>query len=103
MATGLASFDLSAIGRSGLKHRYEVTEAALQAYADATGDVLGGPVFTVVPVWEAIAPASRSVASEDARRHVVHYEQDAVLHRPLEAGMALVSRATPVAILPRPN
>jgi acyl dehydratase len=103
MATGLASFDLSAIGRSGVEYRYEVTEAAVDAYAEATGDVSGGPVFTVVPVWEAIAPASKSVASEDARRYVVHYEQDIVLHRPLEAGMALVSRATPVAILPRPN
>jgi acyl dehydratase len=103
MATGLASFDLSAIGRSGVEHRYEVAEAALDAYAEATGDVPGGPVFAVLPVWDAIAPASKSVASEDARRYVVHYEQDIVLHRPLEPGMALVSRATPVAILPRPN
>ena len=103
MATGLASFDLSAIGRSGVEHRYQVTDGALDAYAEATDDVPGGPVFSVVPVWEAIAPASKSVASEDARRYVVHYEQDIVLHRPLEAGMALVSRATPVAILPRPN
>jgi acyl dehydratase len=103
MATGLASFDLSAIGRSGAEHRYEVTEAALDAYAEATGDVPGGPVFAVVPVWEAVAPASMSVASEDARQYVVHYEQDIVQHRPLEAGVALVSRATPVAVLPRPN
>ena len=51
----------------------------------------------------AIAPASTAVAPEDARRYVVHYEQDIVLHRPLAPGMALVSRATPVAILPRPN
>jgi acyl dehydratase len=60
-------------------------------------------VFAVVPVREVIAPSSRSVASDDARRYVVHYEQDIVLHRPLEAGMAVVSRATPVALLPRPN
>jgi acyl dehydratase len=103
MVTGLASFDLSAIGRSGAEHRYEVTAAALDAYAEATDDVPGGPVFAVLPVWEAIAPASKSVASEDARRYVVHYEQDIVLHRPLEPGMGLVSRATPVALLPRPN
>ena len=103
MATGLASFDLSAIGRSGAEHRYEVTEAALDGYAAATDDVAGGPVFAVVPVWATIAPASQSVASEEARQYVVHYEQDIVLHRPLRSGMALVSRATPVAILPRPN
>lgn len=103
MATGLASFDSSAIGRSGVERRYEVTEAALDAYAKATGDVPGGPIFAVLPVWEAIAEASKSAASEEARRYVVHYEQDIVLHRPLEAGMTLVSRATPVAILPRHN
>lgn len=103
MAMGLATFDLGAIGRWGPEHRYEVTQAALDAYAEATGDVPGGPVFAVVPVWEAIAPSSRSVASEEARRYVVHYEQDIVLHRPLDAGIALVSRARPLALLPRPN
>ena len=103
MATRLASFDLTAIGRPGDELRYDVTQAAMRAYAEATDDVPGGPVFAIVPVWEIIAPASRSVASGDIRRYVVHYEQDIVQHRPLEAGMALVSRATPVAILPRPN
>ena len=62
-----------------------------------------GPVFAIVPVWDAIAPASEAVASGDVRRFVVHYEQDMLLHRPLEAGMRVVSRATPVAVLPRPN
>ncbi len=33
--------------------------------ADYFGDP---PVFAIVPVWEAIAPASRSVVSEEARR-----------------------------------
>jgi acyl dehydratase len=56
-----------------------------------------------VPVWPAIAPASRSVASDDARQRVVHYEQDMLLHRPIEPGMTLLSRATPVALLGRPN
>ena len=61
------------------------------------------PVFAIVPVWEAIAPASRSVATDEARKRVVHYQQDMVLHRPIEAGMRLVSRATPAALLARPN
>ena len=60
------------------------------------------PVFAIVPVWEAIAPASRAVASDEARRRVVHYEQDMLLHSPIEAGMTLVS-AAPIAFLPRPN
>ena len=97
------TFDLDAIGRAGPVHRYEVTDAALRAYAEATGDVVGGPVFAIVPVWQAIHPASRSVASEEARRRVVHYAQDMRLHRPLEAGVSLASRAIPIALAPRPS
>jgi acyl dehydratase len=97
------SFDVDAIGRAGDESRYDVTAEALRAYADATDDAVGGPVFAIVPVWETIAPASRSVASDDARRRVVHYEHDMLLHRPVEEGMTLVSRATPVALLGRPN
>jgi acyl dehydratase len=97
------SFDVGAIGRAGDERRYEVTEAALRAYADATDDVPGGPVFAIVPAWETIAPASRSVASDDARQRVLHYEHDIVVHRPLEPGTSIVSRAMPIALLPRPN
>jgi acyl dehydratase len=100
--TSAATFDLAAIGRAGNEYPYEVTEAAMQAYAAATDDVAGGPVFAIVPVWNAIAPVSEAVAS-DLRRFVVHYEQDMLLHRPLEAGLSVVSRATPVAVLPRPT
>jgi acyl dehydratase len=97
------SFDLSAIGRSGADVRYDVTEEALRDYADATNDVPGGPVFAILPVWKAITPASRSVASDEARKQVVHYEQDMLLHEPIEAGMTLSSNATPIALLGRPN
>jgi acyl dehydratase len=97
------SFDLAAIGRTGPEQRYEVTAEALQAFADATDDVPGGPVFAILPAWPTIAPASRSVASDEARRRVVHYEHDIVVHRPLAAGEELVSQATPVALLARPN
>jgi acyl dehydratase len=97
------SFDLEAIGRAGQERRYSVTDEALRAYAEATDDVPGGPVFAIVPVWETIAPVSRSVASDEARTRVVHYEQDFLLHRPIEPGMTLVSRATPIALLGRPN
>lgn len=97
------SFDADAVGRPGDEVRCTVTEEALQAYAEATDDAPGGPVFAIVPVWETIAPASRSVASDEARKRVVHYEQDIVVRRPLEAGMTVVSQATPVALLPRPN
>jgi acyl dehydratase len=97
------TFELEALGCPGEEARYDVTEEALRAYADATDDVPGGPVFAVVPAWATIAPASCSVASEEARKRVVHYEQDLLLHRPIGPGMTLVSQATPVALLARPN
>jgi acyl dehydratase len=97
------SFDLDAIGRPSDEHRYEVTADALEAYAEATDDVPGGPVFAIVPASAAIALASRSVASDDIRPRVVHYEQDFVVPRPLDPGTTVVSRATPVALLARPN
>jgi acyl dehydratase len=96
-------FDASAIGKAGDEHPYEVTADALQAYADATDDVVGGPVFALLPVWDAAGQVSRAVASDDVRPQVVHYEQDVVVHRPLAAGMRVRSRATPVALLGRPN
>jgi acyl dehydratase len=97
------AFDLSAIGRTSDEHPYAVREDALRAYADATDDVPGGPVFALLPVWAAAGDASHGVASEDVRPQVVHYEQDIVVHRPLAAGMDVRSRATPVALLARPN
>ncbi len=89
------SFRLEAIGKTGDDQRYEVTEEALQAYAAATDDVVGGPVFAVLPMWEAAGRATRSVASDDVRSHIVHYEQDLLFHQPLVAGMRVRSRATP--------
>jgi acyl dehydratase len=97
------SFDLEALGRPTDELRYAVMESALQTYADATDDVPGGPVFAVVPAAEAIVLASRSVASDNVRSRVVHYEQDFLLRRPLEPGTTVVVQAAPVALLARPN
>jgi acyl dehydratase len=110
-APAAAPFDLAAIGQASADRPYEVAADAIGAYAAATDDTspaalegrVAPPVFAVLPVWETIAIASHAVASDDIRKHVVHYEQDMVLHRPIEAGMALTSRATPIALLPRPN
>ncbi len=111
MTSASGELDVAALGRSAEENRYVVTAAAIRAYAEATDETapaaLAGrvapPVFAIVPLWDTVPPASRTVASEAARRRVVHYEQDIVLHRPIEAGLTLVSRATPVALLPRPN
>jgi acyl dehydratase len=104
-------FTIDAVGQPSEEHGYTVAAEAIAAYAAATDETasvalegrVAPPVFAVVPLWEAIAPASRAVAADHIRTRVVHYEQDMHLHRPIEAGMELVSRATPVALLPRPN
>jgi acyl dehydratase len=104
-------FVREAIGQRGEQRRFEVTADAIRKYAAATDDTTPAasegrsapPVYAIVPVWETIAPASRAVASDKARRRVVHYEQDMLLHAPIEAGMSLVSDAAAIALLPRPN
>jgi acyl dehydratase len=107
----VAEFRLEALERRVSEHSYTVTSDAIGAYADATDDpapaarqgLVAPPVFAIVPVWAAIAPASRAIASEAARRRVVHYAQDMLLHRPLKAGMRVVSSAAPVALLHHPK
>jgi acyl dehydratase len=107
----VSEFALDALGRPGPDVRHVVDGEAIRAYAAATDDpapaARGGsvapPVFAIVPVWEAIAPASRAVASDEARRRVVHYSQDIVASRPLEAGMTVISRATPISLLEHPK
>lgn len=107
----MSDFALDALGRPGPAVGYVVRADAIRAYAEATDDTApaarGGriapPVFAILPVWDAIAPASRAVASAEARRRVVHYAQDIVVNRPLEAGMTLVSQATPISLLEHPT
>ena len=53
----MSAFDLEAVGRPGEPHRYDVTEGALRAYAEATGGRTAGPVFAIVPAWETIPAA----------------------------------------------
>jgi acyl dehydratase len=100
---------LDGLGRRGTEIRYVVAPASIRAYAEATDDPspaalegrIATPVFAIVPVWDAIAPASRSIATAEARKRVVHFSQDMLLHRPIEADETLVSTATPVALLQR--
>jgi acyl dehydratase len=109
--TTVEDFRADALLRRGSACRFDVTAEAIRAYAEATDDAapdaragrVAPPVFAIVPVWETIAPASRAVASDDARGRVLHYAQDLILHRPLEAGMQVVSSAVPVALLDHPR
>ena len=103
MSTQVGELRVDGIGSRGAEVRYEVTAEAIRNYAAATDEPPGvtPAIFAIVPVWDAIAPASKRVASDEARKRVVHASQDMVLHRPIEVGMKLVSTATPVALLPR--
>ena len=100
---------LDGLGARGDEIRYEVAPESIRAYAEATDDPspaalegrIATPLFAIVPVWEAIAPASRSIATDEARKRVVHFSQDMLLRRSIEAGETLVSTATPVALLQR--
>jgi acyl dehydratase len=97
------SFILAAIGFPTAEHRYKVTADALRTYAEATDDGPGGAVFAIVPAAPVVQLASRSVASDDIRVRVVHYEQDFLIRRPLEPGETVVAQARPVALLSRRN
>jgi acyl dehydratase len=97
----MSAFALDAIGHAGEPHRYEVREEAMRAYAEATGGRTAGAVFAIVPAWPTIPAASRSVASDEARRRIVHAAQDIHLHAPIEPGMTLVTTAAPIGLFGR--
>jgi acyl dehydratase len=109
VSTQVGELKLEALGVAAPAVVYRVTDDAIRDYAAATDDPtpaavdgrVASPVFAIVPVWDAIGPASRSVATDEARKRVVHFAQDMLLHRPIEAGDELFSTATPVALLRR--
>src|SRR5690349_8914574 len=94
VSTQVGELRLEALGVTAPAVVYEVTAAAIRDYAAATDDPapaaldgrVASPVFAIVPVWNAIGPASKSIADDEARKRVVHFSQDMVLHRPIEAG-----------------
>ncbi len=81
----------------------------LIAYAHATNDTnprhlsgdIASPVFNVVPAFKVIAPLTENMPPVEKRMMGLHGEQDFVFHRPIEAGMKLVTRAYPLGITPR--
>jgi acyl dehydratase len=105
------AFSVDALGRPGEEAAYDVDAEAIRAYAEATDETVEAarsgavapPVFAIVPAWPTIAPASLSVASVETRKRAVHYAQDMRLHVPIEPGMRLVARTTPLSLLERPN
>jgi acyl dehydratase len=99
-------FKLEELGHWTPERTMSVDEEAIGAYARATDeeapDVFAGriapPVFAIVPVWEVLQEAARSVAPEEARPRVVHGDQDIVISIPIESGLTLRSRAAAVGV-----
>jgi acyl dehydratase len=85
------------------------SEEGIAAYARATDDeaalALGGrvapPVFAIVPVWDVLQEAARAMAPEEARKRVVHGDQDILISAPIEAGMELHAKAAAVGVHPK--
>ena len=77
-----------------------VERGLIRAYAAATNEThpafirgdLAPPVFAILPAWESIHEASRSIVPEEVRPRVVHGEQDMFLYAPLEPGIERFAR-----------
>jgi acyl dehydratase len=102
-------FDTEPLGKWSEPAEFVVDRERLQAYARATNDTVAAhlagdvasPVFNVVPAFQVIAPLTMNMPPEEKRMMGLHGEQDFRFHRPIEAGMTLVTKAFPLGITPR--
>jgi acyl dehydratase len=101
-------FDLEPIGTWSEPFSFQVDRLRLQAYARATNDDVpahlagdvASPVFSVVPAFRVIAPLTEEMPPAAKRMMGLHGQQDFRFHRPIEAGMRLVTRALPLGVIP---
>ncbi len=100
------NFALEKVGRWTDEHEFKVEADRIRAYAAATNDPvaahvkgeLAPPVFSVIPVWDAMAGAVGAVTPAEAFPFLVHGEQDVRYHAPIEPGMVLRAKAAPVGL-----
>jgi acyl dehydratase len=87
-------------GKSYGEKTYEVTAAAIEAYARATndhnerylggaGEVVAPPVFPVVPAFESFMVAGMDPELQADLLRLVHGSEEHVLHKPIKAGDVL--------------
>jgi acyl dehydratase len=102
-----AGWSLERLGQAGEPYRFEVSRDAIVAFAKATNEqhpvllagLMAPPVFAVVgAVPGAIAPQIFGVAPPELRPRAVHGAHDLRCHRPIRAGMTLVTRAAAVGV-----
>lgn len=104
-------FDDSGLETWSDEDRFAVTGERVAEYAAATNDpiaahlagTVAGPVFAIVPVFEAMMMPVIDVAPMDIFGRVVHGEQDFHFHRAIRPGDRLVSRAKAIGYTSRPN
>ncbi|WP_280307656.1 MaoC/PaaZ C-terminal domain-containing protein [Nocardia abscessus] len=110
-AARVVEFDDSGLETWCDEERFEVTAERVAEYAAATNDpiaahlagTVAGPVFAIVPVFEAMMMPVIDVAPMDIFGRVVHGEQDFHFHRAIRPGDRLVSRAKAIGYTSRPN
>ena len=94
-------FAIDKVGQWSDEQDFKVEAERIKHYAAATNDPipehangeLAPPVFSVVPVWDAMGGAVGEVTPADAFPFVVHGEQDMYFHKPIVPGAVLRSRA----------
>lgn len=104
-----SQFDLDALERWTAARVTSPTEADIRAFARATNDEPAAaraaqaapPVFAIVPAWIPLQEAAGAAAPGGAGPHVVHGEQDLLLHLPIEPGIELHTHAAPIGIHPK--
>jgi acyl dehydratase len=99
-------FAIDKVGQWTDEHEFKVEADRIRAYAAATNDPipahakgeLAPPVFTVIPVWDAMAGAVGTVTPAEAFPFLVHGEQDIRYDKPVTPGMVLRAKAAPVGL-----
>jgi acyl dehydratase len=105
------AFDIDKVGEWTGEREFKVEAERAKAYAAATNDPiprhatgeLAPPVFAVVPIWHAMGEAVGMVTPAEALPFVVHGEQDMYLHKPIEPGIVLRSKASPIGVHVKPS
>lgn len=105
----VTDWKLEQLGQWTAPKDFAVERERIAAYAEATNDEhpahragdLAPPVFAIVPVFEAMAPAIVQIVPQELMMRGVHGQQDFRFHRPIRPGSTLTSRAIALGVTAR--
>lgn len=105
----VTDWKLEQLGQWSAPKDFAVERERIAAYAEATNDEhpahragdLAPPVFAIVPVFEAMAPAIVQIVPQELMMRGVHGQQDFRFHRPIRPGVTLTSRAVALGVTAR--